>query len=267
MRVLWIALSLAPSALANSQCDTACEVATGLIDCGFLRDCENHILDEGECTCTLSKEAIAIISIAVIAFIAASVCKLLWKTIGACCGDTGTRVAARSDADKLKADMKKDADKLKADMKKLAEQMAESKAMDEAVASGRLIRTGVGTPRMLHACLKIQPFVRRVRPAVLMVPSQGNNQEHAGTQVRPGRGYMWVDATAPDKAVKLKPNLVVDGAGRVLPAPGFVWVDVSDYTNDRVVPQQVLSIAMHCPSAFGTRAHVPASWSLWGCSS
>ena len=78
---------------------------------------------------------------------------------------------------------------------------------------------------------------------------------------------MWVDATSPGTAVKLKPNLVVDGAGRVLPAPGFVWVDVSDYTNDRVVPQQVLSIAMHCPSAFGTRAHVRASWLFWGCSS
>ena len=141
MRVLWIALSLAPSALANSQCDTACELATGLVDCGFLRDCENHIMDKGGCLCTLSKEAIAIISIAVIAFIAASVCKLICKIMGSCCGDTGTRSdAGRSDADKLKADMKK-----------LAEQMAESKAMDEAVADGRLIRTGVGTPRTLHA--------------------------------------------------------------------------------------------------------------------
>ncbi len=92
------------------------------------------------------------------------------------------------------------------------------------------------------------------------------NHELAGTEFHPGRGYIWVDATSPGLAVKLAPNLVVDGAGRVLPAPGFEWVDVSDYTNDRVVPRQVLSIAMHWPSAFGTRAHVPASWLLRGCS-
>ena len=102
---------------------------------------------------------------------------------------------------------------------------------------------------------------------------QGGHLRAAGTTLSPGRGYTWANPNDPaETSVKLKPdlaarNLVVDGAGRVLPAPGFVWVDVSDHTNDRVVPQQVLAIAMQCPSAFGTRAHVPASWSLWGCSS
>jgi hypothetical protein len=148
VRLLRIALSLAPSALANSQCDTACEVATGLVDCGFFRDCENHILDEGGCSCTLQKGWIAIISIfsiGVFLYIAGSFCKSIAKIMGACCGD--------SDADKLKADMKR----------------------DEALADGRLIRDGVGTPRTLHAS-RSNPACRACGPPCLWCPAKDQSR-------------------------------------------------------------------------------------------
>ena len=80
--------------------------------------------------------------------------------------------------------------------------------------------------------------------------------EHAGADLIPGRGYIWTNPSDPtDSSVKLKPdlaalNLVVDGAGRVLPAPGFVWVDASDLSNDRV-EQPIPQMQMHALAAEG----------------